>query len=133
MKKIYCGYLDLEVEEDYYDAPFEPTLEEAISFFNRFGWTQKKSEFGGKSLAFQTDDGSMLTILKFGVGDLTNSGWDISALSYKKRKFLGPFFKKEASMLLSDSSKQQVEKWLEIFYNSTFDEYFEVVKSFDFR
>jgi len=35
MEKFYCGYLDEEAKEDY-DAPLEPNLEEAISFFNRF-------------------------------------------------------------------------------------------------
>jgi hypothetical protein len=100
-KSVFCGYLDEEMDQD---VPLTPTLAEAISFFRNFIWENEKSESSMKILSFTILDEAYLQI-----STLTENLWCVTASVSTRRRFLGPFFKRESFRIFLDINASETE------------------------
>jgi len=123
VNSVYCGYYDEEAEQS---ISARPTMEESVSLFKSFRWSNKKEESSEKLLIFQTGeiDEASLSISKFDEG-----AWCISAATSKRRRFLGPFFKVNTFGVFVDKNSAEVESILRLFYESSTSEFAEFLKN----
>jgi hypothetical protein len=117
MDQVFCGYYDEEMEQD---VPLQPNLDEAITFFKNFIWDNKNVESAMKILFFQTpeDDEASLQI-----SSLEKNQWCVSANVSKRRRFLGPFFKRDTFKIFIDKNKLETENIIRLFYQNSSNEF----------
>ncbi len=117
MNQIFCGYYDEEMEQD---VPLEPTLDEAVSFFENFIWENKNSASALKIIFFQTskaDDAALQ------ISYLAKNAWSISASASKRRRFLGPFFKRNIFKIFLDKNKLETKNIIRALYQNTSNDF----------
>ncbi|MFT4764539.1 MAG: hypothetical protein ACI9OH_001634 [Oleispira sp.] len=123
-KSVFCGYLDEEMDQD---VPLTPTLAEAISFFRNFIWENEKSESSMKILSFTILDEAYLQI-----STLTENLWCVTASVSTRRRFLGPFFKRESFRIFLDINASETENIIRLLYQDSLDELNELLKIRDY-
>jgi hypothetical protein len=123
-KSVFCGYLDEEMDQD---VPLTPTLAEAISFFRNFIWENEKSESSMKILSFTILDEAYLQI-----STLTENLWCVTASVSTRRRFLGPFFKRESFRIFLDINASETEDIIRLLYQDSLDELDEMLKIRDY-
>jgi hypothetical protein len=123
-KSVFCGYLDEEMDQD---VPLTPTLAEAISFFRNFIWENEKSESSMKILSFTILDEAYLQI-----STLTENLWCVTASVSNRRRFLGPFFKRESFRIFLDINASETEDIIRLLYQDSLDELDEMLKIRDY-
>lgn len=123
-KNVFCGYLDEEMDQD---VPLTPTLAEAISFFRNFIWENEKLESSMKILSFTILDEAYLQI-----STLTENLWCVTASVSTRRRFLGPFFKRESFRIFLDINASETEKIIRLLYQDSLDELNELLKIRDY-
>ena len=113
MENIFCGYYDEETEQD---VPLQPNISEAITFFKSFIWENGNSESAMKILFFQAlgDNEASLQI-----SCLEKSLWCISTSVSIRRRFLGPFFKRNTFKIFIDKNEDETENIIRLFYDSS--------------
>ena len=113
MENIFCGYYDEETEQD---VPLQPNISEAITFFKSFTWENENSESAMKILFFQAlgDNEASLQI-----SCLEKSLWCISTSVSIRRRFLGPFFKRNTFKIFIDKNEDETESIIRLFYDSS--------------
>ena len=113
MENIFCGYYDEETEQD---VPLQPNISEAITFFKSFIWENENSESAMKILFFQAlgDNEASLQI-----SCLEKSLWCISTSVSIRRRFLGPFFKRNTFKIFIDKNEDETENIIRLFYDSS--------------
>lgn len=113
MENVFCGYYDEETEQD---VPLQPNISEAITFFNNFIWENENSESAMKILFFQAlgDNEASLQI-----SCLEKSLWCISTSVSIRRRFLGPFFKRNTFKIFIDKNENETENIIRLFYDSS--------------
>ncbi len=121
---VFCGYLDEEIEQD---VPLNPTLAEAISFFHSFIWENEKSESSMKMLNFIIPDKAYLNI-----SSLIEDSWCVTASVSTRRRFLGPFFKRESFRIFLDINATETENLMRLFYQDDLNELDELLKIRDY-
>jgi hypothetical protein len=123
MEGIFCGYYDEEMEQDVLS---QPNLTEAVSFFRNFVWENKKKESAMKVLIFQipSADGSSLQISK-----LDKNNWCVSAKVTNRRRFFGPYFKRDTFEIFIDKSEAETENLICLFYQNTLSEFTELLEN----
>lgn len=123
-KSVFCGYLDEEMDQD---VPLTPTLAEAISFFRNFIWENEKSESSMKILSFTILDEAYLQI-----STLTENLWCVTASVSTRRRFLGPFFKRESFRIFLDINASETENIMHLLYQDSLDELNKLLKIRDY-
>ena len=123
-KSVFCGYLDEEMDQD---VPLTPTLAEAISFFRNFIWENEKSESSMKILSFTILDEAYLQI-----STLTENLWCVTASVSTRRRFLGPFFKRESFRIFLDINASETENIIRLLYQDSLNELNELLKIRDY-
>ncbi|MFT4908404.1 MAG: hypothetical protein ACI978_002495 [Oleispira sp.] len=123
-KSVFCGYLDEEMDQD---VPLTPTLAEAISFFRNFIWENEKSESSMKILSFTILDEAYLQI-----STLTENLWCVTASVSTRRRFLGPFFKRESFRIFLDINASETENIIRLLYQDNLNELNELLKIRDY-
>ncbi|MEL0647060.1 hypothetical protein V6248_06465 [Pseudoalteromonas agarivorans] len=123
MENIFCGYYDEEMEQD---VPLQPNISEAITFFKDFIWENKNSESAMKILFLQAlgDNEASLQI-----SCLEKKLWCISTSVSIRRRFLGPFLKRNTFKVFIDKNEGETENIIRKFYESSPDEFVEFLKS----
>ena len=123
MENIFCGYYDEEMEQD---VPLQPNISEAITFFKDFIWENKNSESAMKILFLQAlgDNEASLQI-----SCLEKKLWCISTNVSIRRRFLGPFLKRNTFKVFIDKNEGETENIIRKFYESSPDEFAEFLKS----
>jgi len=116
MQGIFCGYYDEEIEQD---VPLQPSLNEAILFFRNFKWENEREESTMKILMFQVPDKGDASLH---LSSLEKDKWCISARVFNRRKFLGPFFKRDTFNLFIDKNAIDTEELIRLFYQKTLPE-----------
>jgi hypothetical protein len=109
------------------DVPLTPTLAEAISFFRNFIWENEKSESSMKILSFTILDEAYLQI-----STLTENLWCVTASVSTRRRFLGPFFKRESFRIFLDINASETENIIRLLYQDSLNELNEVLKIRDY-
>ena len=125
IKSVFCGYLDEEMEQD---VPLTPTLEEAISFFQNFIWENKNEESSMKMLNFAISNNAYLNISSF----IENS-WCVTASISTRRRFLGPFFKRQSFRIFLDINASEIEDIIRLFYQDSLDELDKILQMRDYE
>lgn len=123
MDGIFCGYYDEEMEQD---VPLQPNLTEAISFFKNFIWENKNNESTMKVLLLQVPEADDTSLQ---ISSLEKNKWCVSAKVSNRRRFLGPFFKRETFKIFIDKNELETEKLIRLFYKSTLSEFTELLKN----
>jgi hypothetical protein len=123
-KSVFCGYLDEEMDQD---VPLTPTLTEAISFFRNFIWENEKPESSMKILSFTILDEAYLQI-----STLTENLWCVTASVSTRRRFLGPFFKRESFRIFLDINASETENIIRLLYQDCLNELNELLKIRDY-
>lgn len=123
MDGIFCGYFDEEME---HDVPLQPNLAEAISLFKSFDWKNKKLESAMKVLIFQIPDADDASLQ---ISSLENNKWCVSAKVSNRRRFFGPFFKRDIFRIFIDFNKLATENLIRQFYQSSLSEFTALLKS----
>ncbi|TMO81250.1 hypothetical protein CWC16_04360 [Pseudoalteromonas sp. S3776] len=123
MENIFCGYYDEEMEQD---VPLQPNISEAITFFKDFIWENKNSESAMKILFLQAlgDNEASLQI-----SCLEKKLWCISTSVSIRRRFLGPFLKRNTFKVFIDKNEGGTENIIRKFYESSPNEFAEFLKS----
>ena len=123
MENIFCGYYDEEAEQD---VPLQPNISEAITFFKGFIWGNESSESAMKILFFQSlgDNEASLQI-----SCLEKSLWCISTSVSIRRRFLGPFFKRNTFKIFIDKNEDETENIIRLFYDSSPHEFAAFLKN----
>jgi len=116
MQGVFCGYYDEEMEQD---VPLQPSLNEAILFFRNFKWENERAESTMKILMFQAPDKGDASLH---LSSLEKDKWCISARVFNRRKFLGPFFKRDTFNLFIDKNAIDTEELIRLFYQKTLPE-----------
>ena len=113
MENIFCGYYDEETEQD---VPLQPNISEATTFFKSFIWENENSESAMKILFFQAlgDNEASLQI-----SCLEKSLWCISTSVSIRRRFLGPFVKRNTFKIFIDKNEDETENIIRLFYDSS--------------
>jgi hypothetical protein len=124
IKSVFCGYLDEDIDQD---VPLTPTLAEAISFFRNFIWENEKSESSMKILSFTILNESYLQI-----STLIENLWCITASVSTRRRFFGPFFKRESFRIFIDINASETENIIRLLYQDSLDELDELLKIRDY-
>lgn len=117
MDQIYCCYYDEEMEQD---VPLQPNADEAILFFKNFIWENEDIASTMKTLSFQAPEDEQASLL---INSLEKNKWCIYAQVSIKRRFLGPFFKRNISKIFIDEDELETEKIIRLFYENTPDEF----------
>ena len=124
IKTIFCGYFDEEMDQD---VPLTPTLVEATSFFRNFIWKNEKTESSMKILSFTILNEGYLQISK-----LTENSWCLTASVSTRRRFFGPFFKRESFRIFLDINASETENIIRLLYQDSLDELNEMLKIRDY-
>ncbi|UJF21656.1 hypothetical protein [Shewanella sp. OMA3-2] len=121
MDGIFCGYYDEEIDQD---VPMQPTLDEALLLFKKFHWENEKTQSAMKVLMLQIpDDASMH------VSCLEKNKWCITANVSNRRRFFGPFFKRDTFHIFIDKNAIETEELIRLFYRNTLSEFTDLLKS----
>ncbi len=104
----------------------QPNLDEAILFFNSFHWENEKEESVMKVLMFQSPSANDSSIQ---ISSLEKGKWDVSVKVSNRRRFLGPFLKRDTFKIFIDKNKRETEKLIRLFYQSTLSEFTAILKS----
>ncbi|CAM4269813.1 hypothetical protein [Pseudoalteromonas ostreae] len=123
MKGIYCGYYDEEMEQD---VPLQPSLTEAVSFFKSFIWENKSEESSMKVIILQIPD---MDDASLQISTLEENKWCISAHVSNRRRFLGPFFKRNTFKIFIDKNELETIEIITSFYQNTLEEFTALLKS----
>jgi len=116
MQGVFCGYYDEEMEQD---VPLQPSLNEAILFFRNFKWENERAESTMKILMFQAPNKGDASLH---LSSLEKDKWCVSARVFNRRKFLGPFFKRDAFNLFIDKNAIETEELIRLFYQKSLPE-----------
>lgn len=110
MENIYCIYYDDKTDEDVLDPL---NMDESISFFRDFFCKNELSELSIKTLIFKSfhESSPLLCLSLTGEGE-----WCIDIGIYKRRKFMGPFFKKFIMKTFFESNAVNAEKYIKFFF-----------------
>ncbi|WP_028869566.1 hypothetical protein [Psychromonas arctica] len=123
MEGIFCGYYDQEMEQD---VPLQPTLDEALTFFRHFHWQNQQQTSSMKILIFQIPESDEASLH---ISSLETGKWMISAKVSQRRRFLGPFFKRDTFSLFDDKNAIETEALIKDFYQCSLNEFSQRLKS----
>ncbi len=117
MEGIVCGFYD---EETDYDIPLNPDRAAAVEAFRNFKWENNEGGPANKALFFQAADDNNSSML---ISSLEHGKWAVSATAVNRRRFFGPFFKKNTINIFLDLDKSATEALIEIFFTQSREEF----------
>jgi len=110
MNDVFCMFYDDELDQD---VPFEPAnIVEAISAFTQFKWKNEQEESAMKLLIYRTTDDADPSLF---ISCLEQGMWCLDISLYQRRRYLGPFFKKNIYRGFMDLSQIESEKLIRLF------------------
>jgi len=110
MNDVFCMFYDDELDQD---VPLElANIVEAISAFTQFKWKNEQAESAMKLLIYRTTDDADPSLF---ISCLEPGMWCLDISLYQRRRYLGPFFKKNIYRGFMDLSQAESEKLIRLF------------------
>jgi hypothetical protein len=110
MNDVFCMFYDDELEQD---VPLEPAnIAQAVAVFTKFLWKNEQAESVMKMLIYKTTDACDPTLF---ISCLEEGMWCLDISLYQRRRFLGPFFRKNIHRSFMDLNKVESEKLIHAF------------------
>jgi hypothetical protein len=110
MNDVFCMFYDDELDQD---VPLEPAnIAEAVAVFTKFNWKNEQAESVMKLLIYRSTDVGDPSLF---ISCLEEGMWCLDISLYQRRRYLGPFFKKNIHRSFMDLSQHESETLIRLF------------------